>query len=83
MTYNRAAIMRNAWRLRRKGLDASAALRLSWAQARAERRDGFPRIGSGRLTVPRGESKGNGGSRTGNLRIYRSQAFAPVYLTNI
>lgn len=37
MTYDRAAIMRNAWRLRRKSLDPSTVLCFSWAQAKADR----------------------------------------------
>ncbi|ATQ66905.1 hypothetical protein Ms3S1_05100 [Methylosinus sp. 3S-1] len=45
MKYDRAAIMRESWRLRRKGMDASTALRWAWASAKRDARPPLPKIG--------------------------------------
>jgi hypothetical protein len=39
MKFDRASIMRESWRLRRKGLDASAALQFAWALAKRDIRE--------------------------------------------
>jgi predicted component of type VI protein secretion system len=37
--FDRASIMRESWRLRRKGMDASTALQFAWALARRDIRE--------------------------------------------
>jgi hypothetical protein len=39
MKYDKASVMRESWRLRRKGLDASTALQFAWALAKRDIRE--------------------------------------------